>query len=75
MLIQIVWSGTSTLVAIIAEDTCYIIRFDREAYTQKVESGEDPGDEGIAEAFEVVAEINERYTLSLSRSRDVDLSH
>lgn len=28
---------------------------------QKVESGEDPGDEGIPEAFDVVAEISERY--------------
>ncbi|KAF8733449.1 hypothetical protein AX14_003844 [Amanita brunnescens Koide BX004] len=56
---NIVWSGTSTLVAIIAEDTCFIIRFDRDAYTDKVDSGENPGDEGIADAFDVVAEINE----------------
>ncbi|KAF8627949.1 hypothetical protein AX17_006102 [Amanita inopinata Kibby_2008] len=56
---NVVWSGTSTLVAIIADDACYILRFDRDAYTEKLESGEEAGDEGVEEAFEVVSEINE----------------
>ncbi|KAK2463732.1 hypothetical protein APHAL10511_004225 [Amanita phalloides] len=56
---NVVWSGSATLVAIVTEDTYFIIRYDREAFNQKVEGGEDPGDEGIADAFEVEAEVNE----------------
>ncbi|PFH50394.1 hypothetical protein AMATHDRAFT_145122 [Amanita thiersii Skay4041] len=56
---NVLWSGTSTLVAIIADDASYILRFDRDAYTEKLESGADLGDEGVEEAFEVVSEINE----------------
>ncbi|KAF8634631.1 hypothetical protein AX15_000808 [Amanita polypyramis BW_CC] len=56
---NIIWSGTSNLVAIIGEDTCYVLRFNRNAFNEKVEAGGDPGDEGFEEAFEVVSEINE----------------
>jgi coatomer subunit beta' len=47
-------------VAIIADDSFYVLRFDRDAYTAKVEAGTDLGDEGVEEAFDVVAEISER---------------
>ncbi|KIL57237.1 hypothetical protein M378DRAFT_88171 [Amanita muscaria Koide BX008] len=57
---NVIWSGTSTLAAIIADDACYILKFNRDAYAERVESdGAEIGDEGVEEAFEVVSEINE----------------
>jgi len=53
------WSGTGSLVAITSEDSFYILRFDRDAYVQAIEAGEDLGDEGVEAAFDVVAEISE----------------
>jgi hypothetical protein len=44
------------LVAITAEDSFYIFRFNQDAYNAKVEKGAEITDEGVKEAFEVVAE-------------------
>lgn len=49
-------------MAIASEDSYYVLRFDRDAYNDKVEAGVDLGDEGVEEAFDLVAEISERYT-------------
>ena len=57
---QIVWSGTGTLVAICAEDSYYVLRFDRSAYEAKLEEGVEITDEGVEEAFELIAEIPEK---------------
>ncbi|KAJ3482906.1 hypothetical protein NLI96_g6658 [Meripilus lineatus] len=56
---NIFWSGTGTLVAVCAEDSYYVLRFDRDAYNAKLEEGADVGDEGVEEAFELIAEISE----------------
>ncbi|KAL0950314.1 hypothetical protein HGRIS_010289 [Hohenbuehelia grisea] len=56
---NVYWSGTGSLVAIAAEDSFYILRFDREAYDNKVEEGAEITDEGVEEAFEVVADVSE----------------
>jgi coatomer subunit beta' len=53
------WSGSGELVAITSEDTLYILRFDRSAYDVRADTGEVLGDEGVEEAFELVAEISE----------------
>lgn len=53
------WSGTGDLVAIMSENSFYILKFDRAAYQEKLDSGEVIGDEGVEEAFELVAEISE----------------
>lgn len=57
---QIFWSGTGELVAICAEDSYYVLRFDRDAYTAKIEEGVEITDEGVEEAFELIAEIPEK---------------
>ena len=57
---QIIWSGTGTLVAICAEDSYYVLRFDRSAYEAKLEEGVEITDEGVEEAFELIAEIPEK---------------
>ncbi|KAF8498938.1 coatomer beta [Hysterangium stoloniferum] len=56
---SVVWSGTGELVAITSGDSFYILRFNRDAYTSLLETGREIGDEGVEEAFDVVAEINE----------------
>jgi coatomer subunit beta' len=53
------WSQSGELVAITAEDSFYVLRFDREAYNSRLDSGEVIGDEGVEEAFDVVADISE----------------
>ncbi|WWD01046.1 hypothetical protein V866_007984 [Kwoniella sp. B9012] len=53
------WSATGNLVAITAEDSFYILSFDRDAYNARVDSGDIIGDEGVEEAFDVIAEISE----------------
>ncbi|KAF8642799.1 hypothetical protein AX16_009432 [Volvariella volvacea WC 439] len=56
---SVFWSGTGTLVAIAAEDTYYILKFDRDAYNAKLEEGTVITDEGVEEAFDLVAEVSE----------------
>lgn len=56
---DIFWSGTDELVAIASEESYYILRFDRRAYEQHLESGEPVDDDGVEDAFDVVVEIAE----------------
>ncbi|CAL1699924.1 unnamed protein product [Somion occarium] len=56
---NIFWSGTGSLVAICTEDSYYVLRFDRDAYNAKLEEGSEITDEGVEEAFELIAEIPE----------------
>lgn len=66
-LFQVFWSGTGTLVAICAEDSYYVLRFDRDAYNAKLEEGAEIGDEGVEEAFELIAEIPESSVLIFAK--------
>ncbi|KAJ8518398.1 hypothetical protein ONZ45_g4537 [Pleurotus djamor] len=56
---DVYWSGTGSLVAIAAEESFYILRFDRDAYNEKLEEGAAITDEGVEEAFEVIADVPE----------------
>jgi coatomer subunit beta' len=47
-------------VAIIAEDSFYILNFDRQAYDSRLEQGVEITDEGVEEAFDVIAEITDK---------------
>ncbi|KAL1411006.1 Coatomer subunit beta' [Vanrija albida] len=58
------WSGSGDLVAITAEDSFYVLRFDRDAYAARLDSGEIIGDEGVEEAFDIVAEVSEQVKTS-----------
>lgn len=53
------WSQSGELVAITSEDSFYVLRYDRESYNSKLDSGAAIGDEGVEEAFDLVAEISE----------------
>lgn len=65
---QISWSADGTLVAITGEDSFYLLKFDRDAYDAALESGVEITDEGVEEAFELVAEISEGYAPTLLSS-------
>ncbi|CAG8517548.1 3729_t:CDS:10, partial [Cetraspora pellucida] len=53
------WSDIGDLVTIACEDTFYVLRFNRLAYVQFLESGGEVGDEGVEQAFEFVTEVPE----------------
>ncbi|QRV88118.1 coatomer subunit beta [Ceratobasidium sp. AG-Ba] len=55
---NIFWSGTGSLVAITADDSFYILKFDRDSYLAALEAGP-VGDEGVEDAFDLIAEIPE----------------
>ena len=54
---NVYWSGTGNLVAIAGEESFYVLRFDRDAYNNYLESGNELDDEGVEEAFELEADI------------------
>ncbi|KAJ3129269.1 Coatomer subunit beta' [Nowakowskiella sp. JEL0407] len=56
---QVIWSE-SDLVAIICEESCYVLKFNRIAYQQYLDSHGGITDEsGIEGAFELIAEVTE----------------
>lgn len=55
---QVYWSESGELVALACEDTVYVLRFSREAYTEAVQAGQ-VEDDGVESAFEVITDINE----------------
>lgn len=51
-------------MAIVADDSFYVLRFDRDAYQSHIDAnGPDAGDEGVEAAFDVVAEISEKQVI------------
>jgi coatomer subunit beta' len=56
---NVFWSGSGSLVAIVAEESFYILRFDRDAYAAKLEESVEITDEGVEEAFDVVSEVSD----------------
>lgn len=47
-------------MAITSGESFYILRFDRDAYNVKLEEGAHITDEGVEEAFDVIAEISDK---------------
>lgn len=63
-MVQVFWSGTGSLVAIISYDSFAWIEMS--AYTEKLE-GTEITDEGIEDAFDVLADVRSRsssFTIS-----------
>ncbi|KAF9582673.1 Coatomer subunit beta' [Lunasporangiospora selenospora] len=57
--VNVYWSETGDLMTIACQDSFYVLRYNRQAYSQFVEAGGDVGEEGVEEALEFVAEISE----------------
>ncbi|KAF9426090.1 hypothetical protein BGZ94_006955 [Podila epigama] len=56
---NVYWSETGDLMTIACEDSFYVLRYNRTAYSQFVEAGGQVGEEGVEEALEFVTEIPE----------------
>ena len=57
------WSDSGELVAITTDESFYVLRFNRSAYVEAVSAGTADPNEGVEDAFEVVAELSEKYLL------------
>ncbi|KAN0060893.1 Coatomer subunit beta' [Thecaphora frezii] len=53
------WSGTGELVAIVCDESFYVLRFNRDAYAAYLDSGAEVEDDGVEDAFEVITEVSE----------------
>ncbi|GAA96135.1 uncharacterized protein L969DRAFT_84004 [Mixia osmundae IAM 14324] len=54
---QILWSTTGNYVAIAGDESIFVLRYDRTAYIDHVESGAPSADDGVEAAFELTAEV------------------
>ncbi|ODQ67226.1 Coatomer, beta' subunit [Nadsonia fulvescens var. elongata DSM 6958] len=57
--VNIYWSDSGELVSIVCEDSFYILRFDREAFSQAFQNGTNDQDEGVEDAFEVIHDVTD----------------
>ena len=62
------WSDSGELVAILAELSFYILRYDSGAVEQAREEGTANEEDGIEEAFELLSEVTERVRTGASLS-------
>lgn len=62
---KVYWSDNGELVAITTDQSFFILRYNKDAVTAAVESGQSVEEDGIEEAFEVLHEVGERYLPSL----------
>ncbi|GAO47266.1 hypothetical protein G7K_1476-t1 [Saitoella complicata NRRL Y-17804] len=53
------WSESGELLVIATDESFYVLRFHRELYAEAVENGNVDADEGVEDAFEVIAEVSE----------------
>ncbi|KAK9723079.1 Coatomer subunit beta' [Basidiobolus ranarum] len=56
---NVYWSESGDLMTIASEDSFFVLRFSRAAYNEFIESGGNPGDEGVEDALEFVTEVPE----------------
>jgi coatomer subunit beta' len=56
---DIKWSDSGELVAIISDTSFYVLRYAPEAVAAFLESGEEPDEDGIEDAFELLNEVSE----------------
>nr|CAG8554296.1 10880_t:CDS:10 [Entrophospora candida] len=57
--VNVYWSDIGDLVTIACEDSFYVLRFNRQAYQQFIEDGNEVGEEGVEQAFELLIDIQE----------------
>ncbi|RVX66718.1 hypothetical protein B0A52_09531 [Exophiala mesophila] len=55
---EVYWSESGELVALACADTTYVLRFDREAYLEGLNSGQ-ADEDGVEAAFSVVSDLQE----------------
>ena len=55
---HVAWSDSGESLAIINEDTLYVLSFDRAIVDEYLESGQEIPEDGVEDAFEVVHEVS-----------------
>lgn len=56
---QVLWSDAGDLVAVITEDTFYVLKYDRDIFINSMQNGEYNEEDGSEDSFEVIYEISE----------------
>jgi coatomer subunit beta' len=56
---QVVWSESGELVAIITDETFYVLKYNREAFQTALHNDTISEDDGVEDAFEVVQDISD----------------
>ena len=59
------WSDSGELVAVCADDSFYILRYDAQAAQHALSTNEGVDDDGVEASFDVVGEINETVKTGL----------
>jgi len=62
---EIYWSESSTLLTIACESAFYILKYDKSAVQSFLATGQEVGEEGIEDAFEILHEIPERVRTAI----------
>ncbi|GBG65649.1 hypothetical protein CBR_g51949 [Chara braunii] len=62
---NILWSDSEELLAIVCEDSFFILKFHRDAVAAHLDSGRLVDDEGIEDAFELLHEVPEKVVTGL----------
>ena len=57
-IVKVYWSESGELVTLACEDTFYVLRFYREAYTEALNAGQ-VEDDGVEAAFDVITDVSE----------------
>jgi coatomer subunit beta' len=58
------WSDSGDLVAIATDETFYVLRYNRAAHFASINAGKADPNEGVEDAFELVAELSEKYSFA-----------
>ena len=61
------WSDNGDLVALVCENAFYTLRFSPEAVDEFLATGQEPDEDGIEDAFELLNEVQERVRTGLFR--------
>ncbi|KAA8911972.1 hypothetical protein TRICI_003658 [Trichomonascus ciferrii] len=56
---QVVWSDSGELVTVVAEDSFFVLRYDRDLFHEALQNGTISEEEGVVDSFEVIHEISE----------------
>ena len=64
---EVRWSDNGDLVALVCENAFYTLRFSQEAVDEFLATGQEPDEDGIEDAFELLNEVQERVRTGLFR--------
>eukprot|EP01062_Namystynia_karyoxenos_P057149 TRINITY_DN4809_c0_g1_i2.p1 TRINITY_DN4809_c0_g1~~TRINITY_DN4809_c0_g1_i2.p1 ORF type:complete len:962 (+),score=384.99 TRINITY_DN4809_c0_g1_i2:162-3047(+) len=57
---SVVWNDTGDMVALIADSSFYILRYNKQAVVEFMQKGEPMPDDGVEEAFDLIDEVEDK---------------